>query len=155
MTSANCSAALQSGVAFRVHAHSSSSLPFAPGLLARPFVDRHSVPARAIDGPPPPPILRDVQLVYAKPCVQSSSNALGDLTENLQTCTPNDLAVYTEEQTYSTNANKDVHLFYARSQNAETYIAEQSFINGKPQRNSILKKGQNFDCSSEGGNSAR
>ena len=53
-----------------------------------------------------------MQETYAKPAKQSASNTLGDPTQNLQSFTLHDLAVYTKEKTFSTSASKDVHLFY-------------------------------------------
>ncbi len=88
---------------------SSPDLPFAPRLPARPFIDPHAVPSDALK---PPPTARDVAIAYAKPAVQSPSNVLGDPTQNLQTFTLQDLALFTKEQSYSTKASKDVHLFY-------------------------------------------
>ena len=43
---------------------------------------------------------------------RSKSNALGDKTQSLQTFTLPDLAQYTQEKNYATNASKDFHLFY-------------------------------------------
>ncbi|HTZ73573.1 MAG TPA: hypothetical protein VMB47_06610 [Candidatus Aquilonibacter sp.] len=43
---------------------------------------------------------------------KSASNALGDPTQSLQTFDLLDLQQYTYEKTYSTNASKDLHLFY-------------------------------------------
>lgn len=43
---------------------------------------------------------------------KSPSNALGDLTQSLQTFNLNDLQQYTQEKAYATNASKDFHLFY-------------------------------------------
>jgi hypothetical protein len=43
---------------------------------------------------------------------KSPSNALGDPTQNLQTFNLLDLQQFTLEKTYSTNASKDLHLFY-------------------------------------------
>ncbi len=88
------------------------ALPFAPGVPARPFVDLQAVPASALAGPPPAPTVKDVQVAYAAPAKQSQSNVLGDPTQNLQTFTLQDLALFTKEQSYSTAASKDVHLFY-------------------------------------------
>jgi len=61
---------------------------------------------------PPAATLADVAVAYAKPAEQSASNVLGDPTQNLQKFTLDDLAVYTKEKSYSTNASRDVHLFY-------------------------------------------
>ena len=85
------------------------SLPFAPGVPARPFTDPHAVPADALR---PPATQEDVAIAYAKPNVQSPSNVVGDPTQNLQTFTLQDLALFTREQSFSSNAGKDVHLFY-------------------------------------------
>ena len=53
--------------------------------------------------------------LYGKPAAKSACNALGannEPTANLQTFTLADLASFTIEKTYSTNASRDVHLFY-------------------------------------------
>ncbi len=91
-----------------------ATLPFAPREPARPFPDAQLLSRRA-----DPKIvskteatIRDVQRSYAKPAKQSPSNVLGDPTQSLQTFTLADLAQYTKEAAYSTNASKDVHLFY-------------------------------------------
>lgn len=87
-------------------------LPFSPKLPARLFSDPHAVPRDVIRDPPPPATVEDVQIAYAAPKQQSTSNTLGDPTQNLQGFTLNDLAGYTREKAYSTIASKDVHLFY-------------------------------------------
>lgn len=56
--------------------------------------------------------MAEVEAAYAAPQVKSPSNALGDPKQSLQTFTLADLAQYTKEGAYSTNASKDVHLFY-------------------------------------------
>jgi hypothetical protein len=81
---------------------------------ARPFLDPHfltrqSVPKKAEK---PAATLAAINKAYAKPAKQSPSNVLGDPTQSLQTFTLTDLAQYTKEAAYSTNASKDVHLFY-------------------------------------------
>jgi hypothetical protein len=43
---------------------------------------------------------------------RSDSNALDDNAQSLQTFTLPDLAQYTQEKSYATNASKDFHLFY-------------------------------------------
>ncbi len=87
-----------------------SALPFAPRVPARPFVDPTAV---AVSAPAAKPATTAaVQKAYAAPPVQSPSNTLGDPTQNLQTFTLADLAQYTKEGAYSLNASKDVHLFY-------------------------------------------
>ena len=43
---------------------------------------------------------------------KSASNALDDKTQSLQTFTLQDLAQYTQEKSYATNASRDFHLFY-------------------------------------------
>jgi len=43
---------------------------------------------------------------------KSPSNALGDPTQSLQTFSLPDLAQYTREKAYATNASRDFHLFY-------------------------------------------
>ncbi len=88
---------------------SGSALPFAPKTPARPFLDPHVVLAATSKRPP---TLGDVQAAYAPPSQQSQSNVLGDPTQNLQTFSLNDLALFTKEGVFSTNASKDVHLFY-------------------------------------------
>jgi hypothetical protein len=92
----------------------SSALPFAPTQPARPFLDPQLLAARVT-----PKVtatkssaLADIQKAYAKPAKQSPSNVLGDPTQSLQTFTLPDLAQFTREAAYSTNASKDVHLFY-------------------------------------------
>ena len=87
----------------------SAVLPFAPMQPARPFIDPHAVPKAAEK---PPATAADVNEVYAKPQTQSVSNVLGDPTQSLQTFVLSDLAKYTKESAYSTNASNDVHLFY-------------------------------------------
>ncbi|HZS55485.1 MAG TPA: hypothetical protein VFA65_13885 [Bryobacteraceae bacterium] len=77
-------------------------------MPARPFVDPEAVSKTAHR----PPTLKDVQTHYKAPPKQSPSNVLGDPTQNLQTFTLNDLAKFTKEGSYSTNASKDVHLFF-------------------------------------------
>jgi hypothetical protein len=53
-----------------------------------------------------------VKAAYHAPPTQSPSNVLGDPTQSLQTLTLNDLAKFTKEAAYSTDASKDVHLFF-------------------------------------------
>jgi len=96
-----------------------ASLPFAPTVPARPFpdpqlvtphrIDRHAVPRTA---EAKSKVIAAIQKSYAKPAKQSQSNVLGDPTQSLQTFSLPDLAQYTKEAAYSTNASKDVHLFY-------------------------------------------
>ena len=47
-----------------------------------------------------------------KKTAKSPANALGEAGQSLQTFNLLDLAQYTKEKTYSTNASKDFHLFY-------------------------------------------
>jgi hypothetical protein len=61
---------------------------------------------------PSNPTLADVKKSYSAPAKKSAANALGDATETLETFTLADLAQFTKEATYSTNASTDVHLFY-------------------------------------------
>jgi hypothetical protein len=86
-----------------------TSLPFAP--VGPP---RSMSPAKPVAGPAvqPPPTRSDVQAAYAAPAKQSASSALGDAGQSLQTFVLTDLAQFTKEAAYSTNASKDVHLFY-------------------------------------------
>lgn len=86
-----------------------TSLPFAPVGPPRPVTEPKLIGAAAEQ---PPPTLSDVQASYAAPKKQSASNVLGDPTQTLQTFTLSELAQFTKEAAYSTNASKDVHLFY-------------------------------------------
>ena len=88
-------------------ATTATTLPFAPLTPARPFIDPN-----AVASPPKPGTTAEVQKAYAKPDTKSQSNVTGDPTQNLQKFTLNDLALFTKEGTFSTNASKDVHLFY-------------------------------------------
>ncbi len=91
-----------------------ASLPFAPRVPARPFVDPDLLLRRAKPkvAATKSAALSAIQKNYAKPAKQSPSNVLGDPTQSLQTFTLPDLAQYTKEAAYSTIASKDVHLFY-------------------------------------------
>jgi hypothetical protein len=91
-----------------------TSLPFAPTVPPRPFLDPHEISSSRISlvDSKPSATLTAIQRAYAKPAQQSPSNALGDPTQSLQTFTLPDLAQYTKEAAYSTNASNDVHLFY-------------------------------------------
>jgi hypothetical protein len=84
-----------------------SSLPFKPVAPPRPLIESSQPTA-----PAPTATLADVKAAYAAPAKKSAANALGDPTQTLQTFTLGELAQFTKEQTYSTNASKDVHLFY-------------------------------------------
>jgi hypothetical protein len=86
-----------------------TSLPFAPVGPPRPMIQPATVGATAHQ---PPPTLSDVQASYAAPATQSASSALGDTAQSLQTFTLSDLAQFTKEGAYSTDASRDVHLFY-------------------------------------------
>ncbi len=87
---------------------STAPLPFAPRVPPRPFVAPPvSKPTRK-----KPATEAEVQADYQAPAIQSPSSALGDPTQSLQTFTLNDLAQFTKEKAYSTDASKDVHLFY-------------------------------------------
>jgi hypothetical protein len=92
----------------------STALPFAPTVPARPFLDPHQITSAVtpVTIAKPSSALAAIQKSYAKPIQQSPSNVLGDPTQSLQTFTLPDLAQYTKEAAYSTNASKDVHLFY-------------------------------------------
>jgi hypothetical protein len=85
------------------------SLPFAPKVPPRAYPQPGEGAQPAVHKTPS---AADVQANYQPPVKQSPSNALGDPTQSLQTFTLNDLAQFTKEGTYSTNASKDVHLFY-------------------------------------------
>jgi hypothetical protein len=84
-------------------------LPFAPVSPPRPVLESKPVSASAKR---PAPTLSDVQATYAAPAKKSASSALGDALQSLQGFTLSDLARFTKEAAYSTNASKDVHLFY-------------------------------------------
>jgi hypothetical protein len=86
-----------------------TSLPFAPVGPPRPVAEPKLIEPAAEQ---PPPTLADVQASYAAPKQQSASNVLGDPTQTLQTFILSELAQYTKEGAYSTNASQDVHLFY-------------------------------------------
>jgi hypothetical protein len=91
----------------------STALPFAPTEPARPFLDPHEISSpKTLVLAKPSSSLAAIRTNYAKPAKQSASNVLGDPTQSLQTFTLHDLAQYTKEAAYSTNASKDVHLFY-------------------------------------------
>jgi hypothetical protein len=85
------------------------TLPFAPRSLTPPFPDSTVVPKQAEKKPPTP---QAVRAAYKAPAQQSPSNALGNPKENLQTFALPDLAQFTKERAYSSNASKDVHLFF-------------------------------------------
>ncbi len=85
-----------------------TSLPFGPVGPPRPVITPKSVGASTKR----PPTLSDVQATYAAPAKQSASSALGDTAQTLQTFTLSDLAQFTKEAAYATNASRDVHLFY-------------------------------------------
>jgi len=91
-----------------------NSLPFAPTVPPRPFLDPHEISSSRVSlvDSKPSATLAAIQRAYAKPAQQSPSSALGDPTQSLQTFILHDLAQYTKEAAYSTNASKDVHLFY-------------------------------------------
>jgi hypothetical protein len=86
----------------------SSTLPFAPRIPARPFLDPESIAS----APAHKATTGDVQKHYRKPAQPSASNVTGDPTQNLQTFTLPELAQFTREGVFATNASKDVHLFY-------------------------------------------
>ena len=83
-------------------------LPFAPRVPARPFIDPHALPIT----PRRQATTADVRRAYAAPAQQSPSNVTGDPTQSLQTFHLNDLALFTKEGAFATNASPDVHLFY-------------------------------------------
>jgi hypothetical protein len=90
---------------------SDTSLPFEPRLPARPFIAPLDI-AESTTKERPIPTPAEVTANYQAPAVKSQSSALGDPTQSLQTFTLSDLAQFTKEAAYSTNASKDVHLFY-------------------------------------------
>jgi hypothetical protein len=89
-----------------------TSLPFKP--VGPPRVAMESKPT-APASPKPAATIADVKTHYKAPAKKSASNALtaaGTAVQSLQTFTLAELAQFTKEGTYSTNASKDVHLFY-------------------------------------------
>jgi len=90
-------------------ASAKASLPFSPVGPPRLLTEPKPVGAPAEQRPP---TLADVQAAYAAPAKQSASSALGNSAQTLQTFVLSDLAQFTKEAAYSTNASKDVHLFY-------------------------------------------
>ncbi len=52
----------------------------------------------------------------------SSSNAIGDKSQSLQTFTLLDLQQYTQEKAYATTASKDFHLFYVGRDNVHDIL---------------------------------
>jgi hypothetical protein len=100
-----------------------SALPFAPLVPARPFIDPHIVQTAATKNTTTKSTtLAAIQKAYARPAKQSPSNVLGDPTQNLQTFTLHELAQFTIEAAYSTNASKDVHLFYVGRDNVHEIL---------------------------------
>jgi hypothetical protein len=95
-----------------------TALPFAPRTPARLFVDPHSLDKSLSNAP----TLANVHTLYQPPAVQSPSNVLGDPTQNLQMFSLGDLAQFTKEATFSTNASKDVHLFYVGRDNVHEIL---------------------------------
>jgi len=93
------------------HESTDASLPFAPRVPARPFIAPHVIDESATKKRPAP-TPEELKVNYQAPAAQSRSSALGDPTQSLQTFTLSDLAQFTKEAAYSTNASKDVHLFY-------------------------------------------
>jgi hypothetical protein len=84
-----------------------TELPFAPRRPARPFLDAEKASVDKTRS-----TLANIRKLYKAPPAQSPSNVVGDPTQNLQKFTLQDLAPFTKEATYSTDASKDVHLFY-------------------------------------------
>lgn len=102
------SAAADTSIA--THASTSRSLHVAPVSATKPAsTTRIVVPKRSRDNPA---TAADVAAAYPNAGVKSASNALGTTTQSLQTFTLLDLAQYTKEGAYSTNASQDVHLFF-------------------------------------------
>ena len=85
-----------------------TSLPFKP---VGPALQLATPPLKA-EAVSMPATLADVRVAYAAPKKPSASNALAHPTTTLQTFTLHELAQFTKEAAYSTNASKDVHLFY-------------------------------------------
>ena len=88
----------------------SSRLPFAPaanldGLVTPVNEPQPQTRTHALAAP-------SVATAYAAPRKRSAANALGDPAANLQTFALPDLAQFTREKTFASNASKDVHLFY-------------------------------------------
>jgi hypothetical protein len=87
-------------------------LPFAPHQLSQPFPEASKLVPASAEGKPA--TAEDVQKAYKRPDPgsKSPSNVTGDPTQNLQNFKLADLAQFTKEKIYSTNASNDVHLFY-------------------------------------------
>ena len=52
----------------------------------------------------------------------STSNAVGDPTQSLQTFTLKDLELFTKEKVYSNTASQDVHLFHVGRDDAHNIL---------------------------------
>lgn len=87
-------------------------LPFVKLQPPKPVSATRIVVPKRGDREDNPATVADVAKAYAAPRKQSASNVVGDPTQSLQTFTLADLAQYTEEKAFSTNASNDVHLFY-------------------------------------------
>ncbi len=86
------------------------TLPFNPVNNPAPNSSRD---AEKIDPVATPPITPDdISKTYAAPTQPSKSNTLADNSATLQTFKLTELAQFTKEQSFSTNASPDVHLFY-------------------------------------------
>ncbi len=102
------SAAADTSIA--THVSTSRSLHVAPVSATKPAsTTRIVVPKRNRDNPA---TSADVAAAYPNAGVKSASNALGTAAQSLQTFTLLDLALFTKEGAYSTNASQDVHLFF-------------------------------------------
>jgi hypothetical protein len=85
------------------------------------------LPAREFDDPKEQEVklhasAADVNKLYQPPKSASKDNALDDPTQSLQTFLLSDLAQFTKEGTFSTNASTDVHLFYVGRDNVHELL---------------------------------
>jgi hypothetical protein len=85
-----------------------TDLPFQPTLPPPDLSEEPDAPAAHAKKP----TMADVDSLYAAPPKPSAANAVADPAANLQTFTLGDLAQFTKEKVYSTDASKDVHLFF-------------------------------------------
>src|SRR5579871_5813514 len=101
-----------------------TSLPFKPYgkpqniLAATPLAAKTKAAAPAKK----PATIADVKKQYTAPAKLSKSNAINSETTTLQTFTLDELAQFTKEGAYSTNASNDVHLFYVGRDNVHEIL---------------------------------
>jgi hypothetical protein len=83
-------------------------LPFKPSIPAPDLIE----PLKSSRSAAKKATLADVKSAYAAPKKPSPANAIADPAANLETFTLADLAQFTKEKVFSTDASKDVHLFF-------------------------------------------